>query len=103
MVESEMKVAPSFRILVALLAFIAVYFQATFWIGDRSIANVFALEKEKQNFVEANRLLKERNLSLNAEVDSLKSGHGAIEELARKELGMVKEGETFFFLVDDED
>ena len=91
------------RILVALLAFAAVYFQATFWVGDRGIANVFALEKEQQNFIEKNRLLKERNLALNAEVESLKSGLDAIEEMARKELGMVKEGETFFFLIGDEE
>ncbi|MBV1885011.1 MAG: septum formation initiator family protein [Gammaproteobacteria bacterium] len=93
----------SYRILVALLAFAAVYFQATLWVGDRGIANVFALEKEQHNFIEKNRLLKERNLALNAEVESLKSGLGAVEEMARKELGMVKDGETFFFLIDDDE
>ncbi|PCJ15059.1 MAG: cell division protein FtsB [Gammaproteobacteria bacterium] len=92
----------SYRIIVALLAFIAVYFQATLWVGDRGIANVFALEKEQQRFVEKNSVLKERNQALNAEVESLKSGLEAIEELARKELGMVKEGETFFFLIDED-
>jgi cell division protein FtsB len=36
---------------------------------------------------------------LQAEVEDLKSGLAAIEELARNELGMIKEGETFFQVI----
>ncbi|MFB0999351.1 MAG: septum formation initiator family protein, partial [Colwellia sp.] len=43
--------------------------------------------------------LKRRNKLLYADTDDLKSGVEAIEERARNELGMIKEGETFFRLI----
>ena len=43
--------------------------------------------------------LRERNAALRAEVTDLKSGLDAVEELARSDLGMVEEGETFFQFV----
>ena len=43
--------------------------------------------------------LKQRNEKLKAEVISLKTGLDAIEERARAELGMIKEGETFIQVI----
>jgi cell division protein FtsB len=40
---------------------------------------------------------------LAAEVQDLKSGLDAIEERARSELGMIKEGETFFQIIEEAD
>ncbi len=39
---------------------------------------------------------RERNEALYAEVEDLRKGQEAIEERARDELGMIKEDETFF-------
>ena len=47
-----------------------------------------------------NAQLKERNQTLAAEVADLKQGYEAIEERARYDLGMIKEGETFYQVVD---
>jgi cell division protein FtsB len=47
--------------------------------------------------------LKQRNEKLEAEVNSLKTGLDAIEERARSELGMVKEGETFIQVINQTD
>jgi cell division protein FtsB len=44
---------------------------------------------------EVNQSLEVRNASLEAEVRDLKSGYEAIEERARYELGLVKDGEVF--------
>ena len=49
---------------------------------------------------EKNTALKARNDALNAEVTDLKSGRAAIEERARSELGMIKQDEVFFQVVD---
>lgn len=43
--------------------------------------------------------LERRNDRLAAEVTSLKTGLEAIEERARSELGMIKDGETFIQVV----
>lgn len=47
-----------------------------------------------------NTQLKERNQMLAAEVADLKQGYEAVEERARYDLGMIKEGETFYQVVD---
>lgn len=48
---------------------------------------------------QANANLILRNDSLAAEVTDLKQGNEAIAELARDDLGMVKQGETFYQIV----
>ncbi len=59
--------------------------------------------KQKQQQLDAQQAqideLERRNDRLAAEVASLKTGLEAIEERARAELGMVKEGETFIQVV----
>ena len=50
---------------------------------------------------ETNRKLQARNATLDAEVRDLKQGVEAIEERARNELGMIKEDETFFHVLED--
>ena len=55
---------------------------------------VDAQEKENEH-------LRERNAALEAEVRDLKQGLEAIEERARNELGMVKEGEKFYQIVEE--
>lgn len=51
---------------------------------------------------EENDVLHERNSILAGEVSDLKDGLESVEERARTDLGMVKEGETFYMVVDKE-
>lgn len=48
-----------------------------------------------------NSALKARNETLNAEVLDLKSGRAAIEERARSELGMIKQDEVFYQVLEN--
>ena len=48
-----------------------------------------------------NERLAERNAALEAEVLDLKQGLDAVEERARSELGMIKEDEVFYQIVED--
>ena len=57
------------------------------------------LEKARQEQILENNVLRERNRSLTAEVLDLKTGLEAIEERARTEMGMIKQGETFYQIV----
>jgi len=48
-----------------------------------------------------NATLAERNRALMAQIRELKEGTESIEAKARTDMGMIKEGETFYFITDD--
>ncbi|WP_414829692.1 cell division protein FtsB [Alteromonas sp. H39] len=70
--------------------------QYRLWSGKNSIPDYLAREQEvhKQSLQNAN--LSQRNALLQADINDLKIGLEAIEERARNELGLIKEGETFY-------
>ncbi len=76
--------------------------QFRLWTGDNSLPEYFALQKQIAVQQEGNNKLNERNQVLKEEIIDLKSATEAIEERARNELGMVKEGETFYRVVGGE-
>lgn len=86
--------------VVAGLVVILALLQYKLWIGNGSFAEVYRLDRAITAQEQENAAYKERNLALQAEVDDLKHGLDAIEERARAELGMVKNNETFFRVID---
>ncbi len=86
--------------LVLIILFLSL--QAKLWVGDGSLAEVNQLGKAVEAQQHENKLIKERNDSLAAEVKDLKQGLEAVEERARSELGMIKnKNETFYQIVED--
>ena len=75
--------------------------QYRLWVGENSLAHVNALEDRSTRLEVENLARTERNKILRAEIQDLKSGMASIEEKARTEFGLIKEGETFFLLVDE--
>lgn len=88
------------RWIALALLLLLVYLQAGFWLGDRGWQAAGVLEASVVLQREDNARLKARNDALSAEVEDLKSGEAAVEERARAELGMVREGETFYRVVE---
>ena len=88
-----------FRWLVLILIIALSGLQYRLWFGEANLREVWALQDEIQQQQAENDLLVERNHRLQAEVQDLKKGLAALEERARNDLGMVKEGETFFQLI----
>jgi cell division protein FtsB len=86
--------------LIALLVVLLVILQYQLWIGDGGLLDLWELHQEVEALKQENERLQERNAALNAEVLDLKQGLDAIEEHAREDLGMVKEGETFYQIVE---
>jgi cell division protein FtsB len=82
-----------FVILIALL-------QYPLWLGKGSWLRVWDLSRQLATQQEKNSALKARNETLDAEVRDLKSGRAAIEERARSELGMIKQDEVFYQVLD---
>ena len=76
--------------------------QYRLWVGEGSLAHVSRLKQDIASQQSENEKLLERNRVLTAEVIELKQGLETVEERARHELGMVKEGETLFQLSGDE-
>ena len=87
------------KLLWSVMLLILIGLQYRLWIGSGSFAEVWRLEEKIEQQVAKNKLLENRNMRLNEEVLDLKRGYDAIEERARFDLGMIKEGETFFMVV----
>ena len=85
------------RIVIAVLGVLLLGLQYRLWFGTSSITKVDRFERQVERMDADNAALAASNHVLKAEVRELKSGHDTIEALARSELGMIREGETFFF------
>ena len=70
--------------------------QYPLWLGHGGLLRVHQLEREVADEKARNLQQKQRNLALEAEVRDLGTGSEAIEERARADLGMVRQGETWF-------
>jgi cell division protein FtsB len=79
---------------VTLLALIALL-QYPLWLGKGGWLKVWDNGRQLEEQQAVTRKLEQRNAGLDAEVRDLKQGYEAIEERARYELGMVKDGEVF--------
>jgi len=84
--------------LFVVLALLLGGLQYRLWVGDGSLAQVTELKRQIAEQKSENERLHERNRLLDAEVQELKKGMETVEERARHELGMVKEGETLYQL-----
>jgi cell division protein FtsB len=83
----------------ALLALVVVI-QYPMWLGKGGWLRVWELNRQVEAQQETNRQLGVRNAGLDAEVQDLKQGLDAIEERARTELGMIKQDEVFFQIIE---
>jgi len=88
------------RLLIFILLILFVVLQYRLWVGEGSLAEVSNLSDKVEAQKIDNQRLKDRNAALDAEVQDLKTGYEAIEERARSELGMIKDDETFYQVVE---
>ncbi|MDH2434576.1 cell division protein FtsB [Pokkaliibacter plantistimulans] len=88
--------------LVLVLLLLCAGLQYRLWWGEGSLPDLWALKDSIQQQRQLNERLEHRNNLLEAEVDDLKQGMAAIEERARSELGMIREGETYYLLLEPE-
>jgi len=89
-----------FRALIVLLLILLAGLQYRLWFGEANILEVRQLKADIERQVEENDRLILRNHQLEAEVRDLRSGLSAIEERARSGQGMIKQGETFYQLIE---
>ena len=90
------------RLLALALAALIALLQYPLWLGKGSWLRVWEVDRQLSAQRELNRNLQARNAALDAEVRDLKQGLDAIEERARSELGMIKQDEIFFQVLESQ-
>ena len=88
------------KLLALGLMVLVLAIQYPLWLGKGGWLRVWEVDRQIRAQRDANRQLQARNGALDAEVRDLKVGLDAIEERARSELGMVKQNEIFFQILD---
>jgi cell division protein FtsB len=88
------------RILTLVFAALIVLLQYPLWLGKGGWLRVWEIDRQVKVQNEANGRLRVRNDALDAEVRDLKQGYEAVEERARYELGMIKQDEIFFHVME---
>ncbi len=83
------------RIIVYSMLLLFIGIQYPLWLGKGGWLRVYEMEGQLNTQQEKNQLLTLRNAKLSGDVKDLKEGTRAIEERARSEHGMLKEGEYY--------
>ncbi len=90
------------RLVTYILLALLLLLQYPLWLGKGSWLKVWDMGRQVDAQKQINDQTQRRNAALDAEVRDLKRGTEALEERARSELGMVKQGEVFFQVVGGE-
>ena len=77
---------------IAILMLAALFFFII--VSEHGLADLIFLKKERSKLVEENERLTRENLSIGIEINRLKHDPEYIENVARKELGMIGEDEV---------
>ena len=91
------------KVVTTIFLILLILLQYRLWFGNGSLNEVHQLQDKISKIEQEKESLKERNFSLAAEVHDLKHGYEAIEERARSEMGMIKDGEIFYQIVNHSD
>ena len=86
-------------LLLTLLLLLCVM-QYRLWFAEGSFAEQHRLELQVEQQTRINAELQARNAVLEREVLELQTGNKGVEQRAREQLGLVREGETFYQIVD---
>ncbi|HIF20219.1 MAG TPA: cell division protein FtsB [Gammaproteobacteria bacterium] len=86
------------RLIIIVLIILFLLLQVDIWIKKDGYKRKVELAEMIEIQIEANKEMTIRNNQLQQEIIDLKNGTEAIEEKARTELGMIKEGEEFYLI-----
>lgn len=89
------------RLAIALLGLCLLVLQYRLWLGDGGLLERHRLKLQIAELRAQVDSARERNQALEAEVWDLKHNLAAVEERARRDLGMIRQGETFVLIVEE--
>ena len=88
------------KFLTFIFVTLILALQHPLWLGKGGWLNVISLQKQIDQQLKVNELIKSENDILLAVVQDLKNGTDVIEWKARYDLGLIKKNETFFLIID---
>lgn len=90
--SSKQKILLSLSILIIFSLLLFIIF------GDNGLVDLNLLKRERDMLIEKNAKITMDNLSLYREIDRLEDDSGYIEDVVRRELGLIAEDEVIFKL-----
>ena len=88
------------KFLTFIFVILILALQYPLWLGKGGWVNGISLQKQIDQQLKVNQLIKSENDILLAVVQDLKNGTDVIEAKARFDLGLIKKNETFFLIID---
>ena len=88
------------KFVTLLLVFLLVMMQVNVWLTKDGYSRLAEIKELIQDQQKENNEMVSRNSQLKEEIKDLKDGYEAIEEKARGDIGMIKEGEEFYLLTE---
>lgn len=85
--------------IIIILFILLGLLQYRLWLAPGGINNTIELKQQIALLEKEVQDAQQKNAVLLADVKDLKQGNEAIEERARSELGMIKQGEVFYQIV----
>lgn len=89
-----------YKITWVALLYLLFLSQYKLWFTDEGVIHYWDLSHRIEKQQEINKKNIEINQGLYAEVNNLKQGLSAIEERARYDLGLIREGERYYQIIE---
>ncbi|MBM62206.1 MAG: hypothetical protein CL484_04585 [Acidobacteria bacterium] len=90
------------RLMELLLALMTIILVANGLVGNRGLVQTAKVRQEQQKLISSIERLRKLNRQLAQQVERLRGDPSALEELARRELGLLQPGEQVFIITDRE-
>ncbi len=86
------------RVLTVILIIVFILLQIDIWLKEDGKKRTEELNQMINTQQQENQEMMIINRELEQEIKDLKEGKGALEEKARTEMGMIKEGEELYLI-----
>lgn len=91
------------QIIMMAVIFIAMFsFMLVVLFGDNGMVELSRLRRTHRNLLNDNDRLTQENLYMYRSIDRLQNDPSYVENIARRELGMIRSDELIFKFKDDE-
>ena len=74
--------------------------QYALWFGDKNVFDLYRLKETVRQTAQTIEMQSHENRRFNAEVNALKTEGESVETIARSELGLIRQGEDFYQIID---